>query len=156
MTRYCPYCGVAVPSNCITCPKCYKSLPREDDGVREDGQNCGTGSDTVCNKGRSECQFAGNDRIIMLILAIVPAFFGVLGLAQIYRDCKDGKGYFFLLVGLVFFIPSVLLITNVWNTGVFVGVFRIVAYIILTLIYLSTALGSVIDALFGSVRAFKY
>jgi hypothetical protein len=153
MTRFCPYCGVAVPSNCVTCPKCFKNLPRED-GTENSSQN--EFIDGKITREKTEVHDEGvkivkKNRKLMLILAIIPAFFGVLGLAQIYREYRNHLGYFFLIVGLILFIPSVFLIMGVWTTGVFIGIFRIVAYIILTLLYLSAALASVLDAAFGSV-----
>lgn len=156
MTRFCPFCGVAVPSDCETCPKCFKKLPFEgqsESTVFEDGN---VTREKTEQKQESPRLGAGKNRTVMLLLSLVPAFFGVLGLAQIYRDYRDRSGYVFLLVGLVLFIPSVIIIFGLWDNGAFVGIFKLLSYLILTVLYLSTALASVVDAVFGSVfKVFK-
>jgi uncharacterized membrane protein HdeD (DUF308 family) len=92
----------------------------------------------------------------MLLLALVPAFVGILGMAQLYRNYKDSNGYMYLISGLLFFIPSALLLFGAFDSGVFVGILKIAVYLILTVIYLVIALSSVLDAYFGSVfRVFK-
>ncbi|WII07335.1 hypothetical protein PED39_07015 [Methanomassiliicoccales archaeon LGM-RCC1] len=98
MTRYCPNCGEAVPSNCLTCPKCYAKIPAE----------------PVKNERRQEEQRTGSNgknQSIRRILAIVPGFFGILGLGHIYMDYKQPRGYKFLIVGLVFFSIGTFLVT---------------------------------------------
>jgi hypothetical protein len=158
MTRFCPYCGVAVPSDCETCPKCFKKLPSEGHQTRqEDFQDGNVTRERTEPKKEAPRLGADKSRTVMLLLSVVPAFFGILGLAQLFRDFRDRSGYVFLVVGLVFFIPSVIIITGVWDNGAFVGIFRILSYLLLTVIYLSAALASVLDALYGSVfKVFKF
>lgn len=156
MTRFCPYCGVAVPSNCITCPRCFKNIPSDNNDTNsQEGQEPYVDGNVMREKTQEQesigVKVVRKNRTIMTILAIIPAFVGILGLAQIYRNYRNSMGYVFLVVGLLLFIPSVILIMGVWNTGVFMGIFRIAAYIILTLIYLSTALAALLDARHGSV-----
>ena len=92
--RRCPYCGERVPSNSITCPKCFKKIPNDPEPVRDAG-----GSGPTAKKDRS--------RTIMLILAIVPAFIGLLGLGLIYKYPTRKRGYIALLVGLLVFAGAV-------------------------------------------------
>ena len=133
MTRYCPKCGEAVPSNSLTCPKCYTKMPPQPKKTNEKEQ--GSGSK---NKSRQT----------RLALTIIPAFFGVLGLGQIYRNYKASKGYFFLITGLLFFylgnallfIPSFDIIVAGLKT--FFGVGLLFIYV---LIFLLSLFDSLID-----------
>ncbi len=89
MTRYCPKCGEAVPSNSITCPKCYAKMPAEEPKKER--------------KESSPRTDRQKSRRIRLTLTVVPAFFGILGLGQIYRNYRSMRGYIFLLLGILFF-----------------------------------------------------
>ena len=94
MSRKCPYCGEEVPTFSVTCPKCYNEIPREEEKAQQ-------------SRGYS----VPNDRVpatrtysktLILILAIVPALFGIMGLGQIYQG-RTEKGVKFLIVGLLSF-----------------------------------------------------
>ena len=92
MSRKCPYCGEEVPTFSVTCPKCYNEIPREEEKAQQ-------------SRGYS----VPNDRVPAtrtysktLILAIVPALFGIMGLGQIYQG-RTEKGVKFLIVGLLSF-----------------------------------------------------
>ncbi len=94
--RRCPNCGERVPSNSITCPKCFKKIPNDPEPVRESN---GSGSSSRTGKDRS--------RTVMLILSIVPAFVGLLGLGLIYKYPTRKRGYIALLLGLLVFAGAV-------------------------------------------------
>lgn len=104
--RRCPYCGELVPSNSITCPKCFKKIPVEPEAVRreerrrEDSQRPGIG-------GRQY------NRTIALVLAIIPGLFGLLGLGLIYKNPRSKIGYLALVFGLLFFIAAVLFTVSI-------------------------------------------
>ena len=93
--RRCPNCGELVPSNSITCPKCFKKIPNDPEPVC----NSDTGTGSGPRRDRS--------RTIMLILSIVPAFVGLLGLGLIYKYPKRKRGYIALLFGLLVFAGAV-------------------------------------------------
>ena len=99
MTRYCPKCGEAVPTNSLTCPKCYSKLPTAEPS-KENKQT------------RSRTQKTRRTR---LLLTTIPALFGFLGLGHIYRNYKNPRGYFFLAMGMLFFFAG--------NTLLFLPVF---------------------------------
>ncbi len=90
--RRCPSCGELVPSNSITCPKCYRKIPNDPEPVRNDWG--GTG-DAGRRKDRSGT--------IMLLLSVIPAFVGLLGLGLIYRYPARKRGYVALILGLLVF-----------------------------------------------------
>ena len=92
MTRYCPKCGEPVPSNSLTCPKCYAKMPPEPVKVNDDGT------------GSRKKTYNNDNKTLYLILAIIPGLFGILGLGQIVRDYTQKRGYIFLLIGLLLFL----------------------------------------------------
>ncbi len=94
--RRCPNCEELVPSNSITCPKCYKKIPNDPDPVRSgSGDSRSTGS----NRSRNST--------IMLLLSIIPAFIGLLGLGLIYKYPTRKRGYVALILGLLVFAGAV-------------------------------------------------
>ncbi len=131
MTRYCPKCGEAVPSNCLTCPKCYAKLPPEPVKKQQ-------------NESRKEPKQKSRDT--RLLLTIIPAIFGILGLGQIYRNYKSKRGYIFLLLGLLFFyvgntllfLPAFDFLTAALKTLLGVGLLGI--YVLIFLISLFDSL----------------
>ena len=131
MTRYCPKCGEPVPSNSLTCPKCYTKIPPEP--AKTEKKSGGTDA-----KGKSNT--------IRMILSIVPGFFGILGLGQIYRNYKQKRGYVFLLLGLFFAIGAITLLLFP-IPEFFVSVFKTIAGIGMGFIYAILFLLSVLDSL---------
>ncbi len=153
MTRRCPRCGTSVPDDSITCPKCYTEVPR--DGTEVSGSAYGRKEYERPGYGNGG-QIGKQDksRTIALILAIVPAFFGILGLGQIYQDRRDSMGWKFLAGGLVAFILLISVIFLMDATGVLGIIMMAVPMIILGGIYVCTAIVSVADVWFGSLRIF--
>ncbi len=159
MASTCPHCGVAVPSDCRTCPRCFRGI---DPGAQRrrgaDGaeytiiETEPRGERTRRERPRRERRPLSS-RAVML-LATLPALFGCLGLGQIARSPREAGGYYFLLVGLILFIPSVLLVTDTWAGGITTGLLRVAAFILLISAYLLTAFFSVVDLLFGTVFRF--
>lgn len=94
MSRRCPYCGELVPNNSLTCPKCYKKIPVEPEPVKDTGG---------AQPGRSA---RGYNKTLALILSVIPAFIGLLGLGLIYRDPRRKRGYVALVFGLVIFVGA--------------------------------------------------
>lgn len=92
--RRCPYCGELVPSNSVTCPKCYKKIPTEPEPVRRERRSSEGGGRTP-------------NRTVALLLAIIPGFFGLLGLGLIYRNPRQKRGYLALVLGLLVFLVAV-------------------------------------------------
>lgn len=132
MARKCPNCGELVPDFSVTCPKCYKEIPRKE--VIEES----------IPKDESSTKQKFN-KWIVLILAIVPALFGFMGLAQIYQR-KFKRGAAFLVVGLALFwilVGSVMLIKNGEVGWVIFGVGCI---IIFGLMFLATFVVQLLDA----------
>ena len=141
--RKCPNCGEYVQKNSLTCPKCFGEVPREPPAeMQERSQDEG-------NKKRS-----GEVPAAALFLAIFPAFIGLLGLGMIYIDPKDRKGYWFLVAGLLLFLPLLALFFLMLNSGLFSAVLLFVAVVILLLIYISAAISALIETVFGSVLKF--
>lgn len=100
--RRCPNCGELVPSNSLTCPSCYKEIPR-DAVVYEIHED---------DDGPSGRSGAGKDknRTLTLILALLGVF-GFMGLGQIYQG-HHRKGSIFLVIGLPMMLILALLISG--------------------------------------------
>lgn len=141
MNRKCPYCGEEVPSFSINCPKCYRSIPRNEYKIREDIRNEGVPND------RAPSIVTFNKKLV-LFLALIPAAFGLFGLGQIYER-EYGKGATFLVAGLLLFITIVSLITNLdsFGSGKFLAVSAVIFCLILFII------GYVIQAFDAIVRS---
>ena len=132
MSRKCPYCGEYVPSNSLNCPKCYKSIPRDEYKVKEDIRTGPIPND------RAPSVKVLNIRTVKL-LALVPAAIGLMGLGQIYER-EYSKGVKFLIAGIVLFASIVALITNFDSFGggrflavalaIFLFILFIVTYVI--------------------------
>lgn len=149
MSRYCPNCGAVVPENSLNCPQCYTDIPRggyvnERDHMREHR----TKEDFV-----SQIEKRHKKRSLALLLAIIPAFFGILGLGQIYLDRRYARGYMYLATGLLFFLSAVGLFVlgsgHGWATVIlFIPIF------ISMFLYFLTAVASVAETWLGSFRVF--
>ncbi|NLU45470.1 MAG: hypothetical protein GXX87_00760 [Euryarchaeota archaeon] len=154
MTSTCPHCGVAVPSDCGRCPRCFRDIDIE--AQRRRGAD---GAEYTIVESGSRRERTRRERPekrplssrAVLLLATLPALFGVLGLGQIVRDRRDAVGFYFLLIGLILFIPSVLLVTDTWAGGITTGLLRVSAFVLLMGAYLLTALVSLADLYFGSL-----
>jgi len=122
MTRYCPKCGEPVPSNCLTCPKCYAKIPSEPAEPRKDAEGSQTGSKKYS---------------IKLLLTILPGLFGFIGLGMIYENSDNMLGFKLLIVGLLLFtIGNALILTP----GVFLTILGIGPMILYLLLFLYTIL----------------
>jgi hypothetical protein len=132
MTRYCPKCGEPVPSNCITCPKCYTKIPPEPVKATDDNATNQSGKKS--------------DKSLRLLLTIIPGFFGVLGLGQIYRDYTSPKGYIFLIVGLALFLGGNALLF-LPMPDLLVGILKTIFGVGLLLLYALTFLIAIFDTL---------
>lgn len=121
--RRCPYCGELVPSNSITCPKCFKKIPKEPEPVREEGRE----------KPRQE-RGRHYNRTVALGLSLIPGLVGFLGLGLIYSNPRKKRGYFALALGLLFFWCAVLLTIPLFS--IFLAV---PCWIIYVLLYLGCA-----------------
>lgn len=153
MTRYCPECGAVVPKGSLTCPRCYTEVPR-DDLERSDGAY----GDRRYERARDEYKKQLNRRRksygITMILAVVPAFFGLLGLGQIYEDYRDGRGWKFLIGGLVLFAILVGMVSLVSVSGILGAIMMAVPMVLFGGLYICLAIVSVVDAYFGSIKVF--
>ena len=142
--KRCPNCKELVSSNSLTCPKCFAQIPR--DAV----------SDINAEQKKKDEKKNKNMRIVM-VLATIPALFGLLGLGRIYLDPKDSKGYWFLVAGLVLFLPLIALLFSIFDSGLLTALLFLVALVILSLVYISAAIAIFFDTVFGSVfRIFGY
>ena len=142
MSRKCPYCGEYVPSNSLNCPKCYKSIPREEYKVNDDIK---TGS--IPNDRAPSVQVF--DRRTVMLLALIPAAIGLMGLGQIYER-EYSKGVKFLIAGIILFASIVALITNFDSFGS--GKFLAVALaIFLFILFIGTYVVQAFDAIVRSL-----
>ena len=143
--RYCPFCGELVPSTSVTCPKCYRKIPAEPDVPKEERRRERQRDTPVGERPKH-----GYNKTLALALAVVPGFFGVLGLGQIYRNYRNTGGYFILLLGLLLFTGAMLLLTSHMH-GAFMNILTTVGAFPLMLLYAFVFIGSVIDVLLNSV-----
>lgn len=140
MQRTCPNCGEYVQSDNLTCPKCFKEIPR--DPPRE------TSGSVRVNSKRNVKDKNSN---IAAFLAILPPFIGLLGLGMIYQEPKNSQGYWFLLAGLLIFIPFLGVFFLMLNSGILSAALLFIVSVILLLIYISAAVAAFIETVFGSV-----
>ncbi len=98
MSRRCPNCGEMVPSNSITCPKCYKKIPVEPVRQQNERPEGGDGSKTPWKPNLK----------VALLLNLILGLFGVLGIGQLY--CGKRRGLVFLAAGLLFFGSAMIMI----------------------------------------------
>ena len=80
--RRCPFCGELVPSNSITCPKCFRKIPVEPEPVRKERRE-----NPKNEQGRRY------SKKLALALTLIPGLFGILGLGLIYRNPRQKRGY---------------------------------------------------------------
>ena len=143
--RYCPFCGELVPSTSVTCPKCYRKIPAEPDAPKEERRRERQRDTPVDERPKRSY-----NKKVALALAVIPGFFGVLGLGQIYKDYRSTGGYFILLLGLLLFTGSMLLLTSHMH-GVFMNILTTIGAFPLMLLYAFVVIGSVIDILLNSL-----
>ncbi|MDO5852476.1 MAG: hypothetical protein Q4Q62_00075 [Thermoplasmata archaeon] len=129
--RRCPNCGELVPSNSITCPKCFKKIPVEPEPIREERSS---------GSGKRRVPWTPNIKIAF-ILDIVLGFFGLLGVGQLY--CGKRRGFVFLVLGLLFFVCGALLIWVIPPFSLILAMPFMILYVILYL-------GALADLFLGS------
>ena len=130
--RRCPFCGELVPSNSLTCPKCYKKIPADYQPEPVQPQ-----------------QAKGTNRKFALILGAVLGLFGLLGMGQLYSG-RYKRGATFLVVGLIFFIPAIILTFIIPFIS---WILAVPLFVIYAILYLAALADLVIDATFlGMVR----
>ncbi|MCQ2070082.1 MAG: hypothetical protein MJZ68_03015 [archaeon] len=152
MARYCPNCGATVPPNSLTCPQCYTEIAR--DMTVNERDRYEQRSNTTRETYREQISKRNKSPTIAMVLAVVPAFLGFLGLGQIYRDPRDQTGYYFLAGGLATFLIMVALIVLGGFGGILGTILVAIPTIIFGLIYFLIAIVSIVDAYFGSIRIF--
>jgi len=140
--RKCPYCNEHVPSYSLTCPKCYRNIPREEKNMKDkdikESETSNSVSKSVTNK------------TLVLLLAFIPSAFGLMGLGQIYeREYK--RGLTFLAVGLFLFIILVMLINSFSHVNGGWSFITIGATILVGLVFIGTYLIQAFDALVRSL-----
>jgi len=138
--KKCPHCGEYVQKNSLTCPKCFREIPRE--------------SSPECTVDKSKKERSEKNRSAALLLAVIPPFAGLLGLGMIYLYPKSSKGYWFLLAGILLFLCSLALFHMIRHSGLFSAVLLFPAFVIILIIYISAAAAALIETLFGSVLRF--
>ena len=82
--RRCPNCGELVPAFSLTCPKCYRSIPREEPEGRY----------RIIDDDRAPTPRMTNRRLV-LILSILPAVFGLFGLGN------PGSGVWMFILSMI-------------------------------------------------------
>ena len=143
--RFCPFCGELVPSTSVTCPKCYRKIPAEPIPEKQERKRRERTDTPVGERPKR-----GYNKNIALVLAVVPGFFGFLGLGQIYRDYRRTGGYFLLLIGLLVFAAAMLLLSNNGH-GFTIGVLSTIGAFPLMLLYAFMYIGALVDVLLNSV-----
>ena len=139
MTRRCPKCSELVPTNSLTCPKCYTKMPPETVKVKDE--------DTA----RSD---AALNRRIAVLLTIIPGFFGFLGLGRIYQEPKSHIGYLYLILGFgIFIIAGALLFVP--PLGIITAALKTILGVGLILVYLMLFVLSILDSLLNIHLLFR-
>ena len=121
--RRCPHCGELVPSNSITCPKCFKKIPLEENVPRR--------SEPESKRDRDGGRGFKGNRKVAVLLNLVLGLFGITGLGQLYLGRR--RGAMFLLGGLLLFSAALAL------TFIVPGISWVIAvpfYILYAVVYL--------------------
>ena len=153
MTRYCPRCGAVVPQNSLTRPQCYTEVPRSVPDEPEPGYSR-RAFDRSGDEFREQIGRRKKSATLALILSVIPAFFGLLGLGLIYEDRRDPRGYRYLGAGLVLYILVAALILTVHASGILGLILFIIPTALLLLIYLGCALAAAAETWMGNLRIF--
>ena len=158
--RYCPYCGELVPSNSVTCPKCFRKVPDEPGAPRHEEHRERTEDRTERHERREEPRKKEKQKReyssqAALALDVIPGFLGLLGLGQIYRDYKSMKGWFLLLLGLVLFTTGMMLLLH-WTPSFLVNFFSSISAFPIFIIYTLLYIFAVADILMGKLFRFGH
>jgi len=137
--KKCPYCGEFIQNNDLKCPKCFKEIPREK----------AVDTEYLIREEKKEKPKKASSSVVLL--ATIPAFFGLLGLGLMYSDHKNRSGYWFLVAGLVLFLPMLALLYMITHSGFLSAILLLVALVLLSIIYISAAVAALLETLFGSV-----
>jgi hypothetical protein len=136
--RRCPHCGEYLQSNSLTCPRCFKEIPRVPNAASPERVNI------------DEKKKSGKVPGAALLLAVIPPFFGLLGLGLIYLHPKDRKGYLALILGLLLFLPSIAMFIMMRNSGFFSAVLLFFSLVALLIFYVIGALVILLETISGS------
>ena len=142
MSRKCPYCGEPVPSFSINCPKCYKTIPREEPKAREQPK-----SERIPNDRAPSVQVY--NRKVVMLLALIPAALGLMGLGQIYMK-EYNKGVKFLIVGMTTMICLSLFISNFDSFGSW-KFLAVILIIFMLMFFIGTYVVQAFDAIVRSL-----
>ena len=143
MRRKCPKCGAVVPDNSLTCPQCYTEVPR--DLVETEPLH-------DRNEFREQIERRKKNMKISLALAVIPAFFGILGIGLIYQDSRDYRGWQFLAIGAILYLLPVVTLVTIGFASVIGAVLLIIPVFFALLLYAGAALASIAETYFGSFR----
>ena len=144
MSRRCPKCGAEVPGNSLTCPECYTEVPR------------GEIEDPPQQRETYVPQTSGKSRTVALILAIIPALFGLLGLAQIYKDHGSRAGWRILGLGIIVYLLIVGMVFLTLATVGLMAILTIIPILFLGAVYLITAAACLMDAYLGDAGPLNF
>lgn len=136
--KRCPHCGEYVQNSSLTCPKCFREIPRG----------------SVSTERAAKEDKKGKQRKVSsaaVLLSVIPPFAGLLGLGIIYSDPRSRTGYGFLAAGLLLFICALALFFVIRNSGFFSAVLSFAALAVVLVLYVLAALAALIETLFGSV-----
>jgi len=151
MTRYCPNCRAVVPDNSLNCPQCFAEIPR--DGWVSEGEQMKYNPSK--DEYRENLGKRHKSELAVLILAIAPAFFGILGMGQIYRDRRDKVGWYFFIGGLFLVFAFATLLWMALAGGPIGTILLAIPAFIFLVLYVLAAIVSIVDAMTGSLLRFK-
>ncbi|MBE6525672.1 MAG: hypothetical protein E7Z66_03805 [Thermoplasmata archaeon] len=139
--RRCPSCGEKVPSFSVTCPKCYKSIPRDEPKEKPNGYK-------IIDDDRAPSIRTVNRKTV-LILALIPGALGLMGLGQIYQ--KDyRKGFMFMIIGILLMTSIVSLMTG---SG---GALSVILTVFSIIMFIGAYLIQAFDAFVRSLFSFRF
>jgi len=131
--KVCKNCGEVMASDCKKCPRCYAPAMDEPAPMHSETKR---------------------DWSFPTILAIILAFFGILGIGHILTMPHRKRGYIFLILGIVLFWSFIGAISIMRNSGWFTSLVLAIPTGILGLIYISAAIASILDLRHGSIFRF--
>lgn len=141
--RRCPYCNEFVPSNSLTCPACYKQIPRDIERTKTEKTN-------EAPKENGDRAKSGKSRTIAIGLAIIPGVFGIMGLGQIYLG-SFRKGLVFLVLGLPLMLLSAFLVSSIGGISTGWAVIAIGSLLLVGIPYVLLFIFQLLDAMASSI-----
>lgn len=135
MDRKCPYCKASVPANSLTCPSCYKEVPRDADVKAEPQYEYTIHDDDQPQYEYKIHEERHRSKKIAMFLSFIPGVFGLMGLGLMYLGAWK-RGALFFIIGLPLMIMLALLISSAAGLSLGWAILSVGAMLIVGVMYI--------------------